>query len=97
MRKPRARTQADTAANATLRAQLATSTAGLASCDTKNAQLYQLSNQILDAYSHKDDVLGAFANHEPFTGFARVKLQNIVQDDQDKLSSDQVDPAGTSP
>jgi hypothetical protein len=42
-------------------------------------------------------VFSAFADHEPFTGFARVKLQNIVQDDQDKLDSEQINPAGTSP
>lgn len=89
--------QAATAEVTALRAQLATVNAGLAGCTTKNAQLYQLGNQILDAYSHKDDVFGAFANHEPFIGFKRVQLQNIVQNDQDKLDANQIDPAGTTP
>jgi chromosome segregation ATPase len=88
---------AATAQVAALKAHLARTQAGLSSCDAQNAQLYQLGNQILDAYSHKDGVFSAFADHEPFTGFARVKLQNIVQDDQDKLDSEQINPAGTSP
>ena len=78
--------------NATLKAQLAASSTGLAGCRTKNAQLYNLGNQILDAYSHKDDVFGAIADREPFIGFKRVQLQNIVQDDQDKLYSNQIVP-----
>ena len=89
--------QATTAELAALKAQLATTNAGLADCHTKNAQLYQLGNQILDAYAHKDDVFGAFADHEPFIGFKRVQLQNIVQNDQDRLDANQINPAGTTP
>ncbi len=84
--------QAAAAANAQLTAQLAAEKAKTNGCDAKNAALYALGNQILDAYAHKDDGLSAFANHEPFIGFARVKLQNIVQDDQDKLFENQVNP-----
>lgn len=80
---------------AALQTQLASTNAGLAQCSTKNAEMYVLSNQILDAYAHKDDVLNAFANHEPFIGFKRVQLENIVQNDQDKLYDDQVNPGGT--
>lgn len=83
--------------NAALKAQLAIATMGLASCDTKNAQLFIIANQILDAYSHKDDLFGAIADHEPFIGFKRVQLQNIVQDDQDKLYENQVVPPGAGP
>jgi chromosome segregation ATPase len=77
--------------NAALKAQLASSTNGLASCRTKNTQLYTVGNQILDAYSHKDDLFGAIADREPFIGFKRVQLQNIVQDDQDKLYDNEID------
>jgi hypothetical protein len=70
---------------------------GLSVCDAKNAALYKLGNQILDAYSHKDDIFGAIADREPFIGFKRVQLQNIVQDDQDKLYNDQVNPSGAGP
>ena len=89
--------QAEAAENAALKAQLATTNTSLSSCTAKNAQLFAIGNQILDAYSHKDDVLGAFANHEPFIGFKRVQLQNIVQDDQDKLYNNQINPAGAAP
>jgi chromosome segregation ATPase len=85
------------AENATLKAQLATLNNGLSVCDAKNAALYKLGNQILDAYSHKDDIFGAIADREPFIGFKRVQLQNIVQDDQDKLYNDQVNPSGAGP
>jgi chromosome segregation ATPase len=83
--------------NAALKAQLATASAGLASCNTKNAQLFDLGNQILDAYSHKDDVFGVIADHEPFIGYKRVQLQSIVQDDQDKLYDNQIVRPGTGP
>jgi chromosome segregation ATPase len=82
--------------NTALEAQLATLNAGLASCQTKNTQLYNLGNQILDAYSHKDDLFGTIANREPFTGIKRVQLENIVQDDQNKLDDNQITP-GASP
>ena len=81
------------AENSTLKSQLAALNAGLNSCRAKNAQLYALGNQILDAYSHKDDVFGTIADREPFTGLKRVQLQNIVQDDQDKLDDNQVTPS----
>ena len=84
--------QTAAAVNAQLTVQLAAEKTKNNSCDAKNAALYALGNQILDAYAHKDDGLAAFANHEPFIGFARVKLQNIVQDDQDKLFENQVNP-----
>jgi chromosome segregation ATPase len=85
----------ETSVNAALKSQLASTNAGLASCTAKNAQLYAIGNQILDAYSHKDDVFGTIADREPFIGFKRVQLQNIVQDDQDKLYDNQIIP--TSP
>jgi len=85
------------AENSALQAQLATLNAGLGSCREKNAQLYTLANQILDAYSHKDDLFGTIADREPFIGFKRVQLQNIVQDDQDKIYDNQITPAPPGP
>ncbi len=87
----------ETAANAALQAQLASLNKGLASCDAKNMQLYKIGNQILDAYSHKDDLFGTIADREPFIGIKRVQLQNIVQDEQDKLYDNQITPGATSP
>jgi chromosome segregation ATPase len=69
-----AATAANTAAaqNTQLTAQMAALNTQLNSCTAKNAALFQLGTQILDAYAHKDDPLAMFANHEPFIGFARV-------------------------
>jgi chromosome segregation ATPase len=82
--------------NAALKAQLATTNSSLSTCTAKNTQLYTLSNQILDAYSHKDDLFGAIADREPFTGLKRVQLENIVQGDQDKIYDNKYTP-GASP
>lgn len=84
------------AQNSALKAQLTAVNAGLASCKTKNTQLVDLSNQILAAYSHKDELFGTIADREPFIGFKRVQLQNIVQDDQNKIDDNQM-TTGTSP
>jgi chromosome segregation ATPase len=81
----------ETAKNTQLAAELTTTNGQLASCTTKNTALYNLGNQILDAYSHKDDIFGAIADREPFIGFKRVQLQNIVQNDQDVLFNNHID------
>jgi len=86
---------AKTAANAQLTAQLAARDAAINSCDAKNAVLFKLGNQILDAYGHKDDVFNVIANHEPFIGFKRVQLENAVQDDQQTMLDNQIAPART--
>jgi chromosome segregation ATPase len=83
---------AKTAANAKLSNQLATLTSRANSCEAKNAVLFKLGNQILDAYAHKDDVFGTIADREPFIGFKRVQLQNIVQDDQQTMLDNQIAP-----
>ena len=83
---------AETSSNTQLSSQLADASHAVARCDARNAVLYKLGNQILDAYSHKDDVFGTIADREPFIGFKRVQLQNIVQDDQDKLYDNQINP-----
>lgn len=56
----------------------------LADCRDRNAQLYRLGMEILERYR----AFGrgeALAAREPFTGNARVKLENLVQDYGDKL------------
>jgi hypothetical protein len=85
-----------TAQNAQLTAELAASKASINTCDSKNAALFKLGNQILDAYAHKDDIFGAISNREPFIGFSRVQLQNIVQDGQQTMLDNQILPAQTS-
>ncbi len=95
--KSQTKAQTEAAANAALKARLAATHAALNSCNLKNTQLYDLGMQILTAYAHKDNMLQAFANHEPFIGFKRVQLENIVQDDTDKFDQNQLNPATASP
>jgi hypothetical protein len=85
-----------TAEDAQLTSELAARNATINSCDAKNAALFKLGNQILDAYSHKDDIFGAIGNREPFIGFSRVQLQNIVQNDQQTMLDNQIVPGQTS-
>jgi DNA repair exonuclease SbcCD ATPase subunit len=60
--------------------------------EAKNLALYQLGDEILARYGKAGlgDALGA---KEPFVGFSRVKLENLVQDYKNKLR-DQVIVAG---
>jgi len=85
-----------TAEDAQLTSELAARNATINSCDAKNAALFKLGNQILDAYSHKDDIFGAIGNREPFIGFSRVQLQNIVQNDQQTMLDNEIAPGQTS-
>jgi DNA repair exonuclease SbcCD ATPase subunit len=50
----------------------------------KNLALYKTANEILDRYE-KFGLGDALTAREPFTGLTRVKLQNQVQDYQDKI------------
>jgi chromosome segregation ATPase len=53
--------------------------------ETKNLALFNLGNEILTRYE-KFGLGDAVAAREPFTGIARVKLENLVQGYQDKLA-----------
>ncbi len=55
----------------------------------KNLALYKIASEILDRYQ-KFGLGDAIAAREPFVGLTRVKLQNQVQDYQDKLLSERV-------
>lgn len=57
--------------------------------EAKNLALFKLANEILKRYEHFG--LGdALAAKEPFTGISRVKLENLVQDYQDKVADQRV-------
>jgi hypothetical protein len=88
---------AKTAANAQLTSALAARDQTINACDAKNAILFKLGNQILDAYGHKDDVFNVIANHEPFIGLKRVQLQNAVQDAQQTMLDNQIAPPRNGP
>jgi len=59
--------------------------------ETKNVALFTLGNEILTRY--EDFSLGsALAAKEPFIGLTRTKLENLVQDYQDKLLDQRAQP-----
>ena len=70
------------------RAKLAAKSADLerkvADLRARNVELYKLASEILTRYE-KFGIGEALAAREPFTGNTKVKLQNIVQDYNDKL------------
>ncbi len=63
----------------------------IADREAKNLAMFKLANEILTRYERfgLGDAIGA---REPFTGLTRVKLENLVQDYQDKLIAQKVKP-----
>ena len=59
--------------------------------ERKNLELYKLANEILIRYE-KFGLGDALAAREPFTGIARVKLETLVQDYQDRIADNFVKP-----
>jgi hypothetical protein len=59
--------------------------------ETRNVELFKIGNEILGRY--EDFSLGnALSSKEPFVGITRVKLENLVQDYQDKLLDQRAEP-----
>ena len=74
-----------------LATQLSAAQAQVGTCTAKNQQLYNIGNEILDAYSHVG--LGTvLASREPFAASERVKLENAAQAYGDKLYEQRYDP-----
>ena len=63
--------------------------------ETKNVELFKIGNEILTRYE-KFSLGEALLAKEPFTGITKVKLEGLVQDYQDKLLNQKVEP-GTTP
>lgn len=59
--------------------------------ERKNLELYKTANEILTRYE-KFGLGEALSAKEPFTGITRVKLENQVQDYQDKIADEKVKP-----
>ena len=55
----------------------------------KNLSLYKVGTEILGRYE-KFGLGDALTAREPFVGITRVKLQNLVQENQDKLLNERV-------
>jgi chromosome segregation ATPase len=59
--------------------------------EAQNRELFKTGNEILTRYE-KFGLGTALSAREPFTGLTRVKLQNLVQDYQDKLLDQKAKP-----
>jgi chromosome segregation ATPase len=64
--------------------------------ETKNLALFNLGNEILTRYE-KFSLGDALTAKEPFTGISRVKLEELVQGYQDKISDQRVTPGEIPP
>jgi len=74
-----------------LAGQLADAQNRLADRETKNLALFVLGNEILNRY--EEFSLGtALRAKEPFVGKSRARLENLVQDYQDQLANNRVQP-----
>ena len=82
------------------RAKLAKAAEGLAkqseACEAKNEALFKAAGEVLD---HLKDisVAEAIAAHEPFVGTKRIELQNLAQDDEDKLLVQRISDRSPAP
>lgn len=63
---------------------------------TRNVELYKVGNEILNRYAKftLGDALGA---REPFIGTSRVKLENLIQDYDDRLRAQRAPVASATP
>jgi chromosome segregation ATPase len=59
--------------------------------ERKNIELFKTANEILTRYE-KFGLGEALSAKEPFTGITRVKLENQVQDYQDKIADQRIKP-----
>lgn len=63
---------------------------------SKNAAMFKLGSEILTRYE-KFGLGEALLAREPFVGITRVKLENLVQDYQDKLVDQKIKPSDEKP
>lgn len=74
-----------------LSTQLTQAQGQVTTCTAKNKQLYQIGNEILDAYSHMT-IGSVVASREPFAASERVRLENAAQAYGDRLYEQRYDP-----
>ncbi|MBL8226207.1 MAG: hypothetical protein JNM50_12860 [Chromatiales bacterium] len=71
---------------ASLRQEVARTTAGLKSCATNNVALAGIASEALTRYEKKG-CFGALAQTEPFTGIQRARIQNAVADSRQQVEA----------
>ena len=62
---------------------------------SRNAAMFRTANEILTRYE-RFGLGDALAAKEPFVGVTRVKLENLVQDYEDKLADERIKNSGRS-
>ena len=63
----------------------------LSQCVGRNERMYAVARGIVDRYQ-KMSLAQLIRDREPILGFARVQLENLAQDDQDRLLEQRVKP-----
>jgi hypothetical protein len=84
------------AARAKLAGTLSATKNTLADRERKNISLFNTANEILDRYQNYS--LGkALLAREPYVGTTRVRIENLVQDYQDKILDNRISAPSTKP
>lgn len=73
----------------TLTTNLASTNLSLRTCEQKNSKLHQFSTDLINIYD-KPSIYTAVMRDEPFFQLKRVELENILQDQQDKVNDEKV-------
>ena len=76
----------------TAEAGLRANTAALQTCKATNTKLIDVAEQILHLYQTQGFRSILLKSYEPFVGFERVKLENLVQDYDDKIHDQEYVP-----
>ena len=72
-----------------LSTNLAATTKSLNTCESKNTKLYQFGAELIQIYD-KPSTYNAVMRKEPFFQLKRVELENILQNQKDKLDDEQL-------
>jgi len=67
------------------KAGLAANTKALETCKATNARLIDVSEQVLHLYQDRSFIWVLRKSYEPLIGAAKVDIENIVQDYDDKI------------
>ena len=74
----------------TLSSNLAFTTKSLSACEVKNTKLFEFGSQLIKIYD-KPSAYKAMMQQESFFQLKRVELENILQNQQDKLDAESIE------
>jgi hypothetical protein len=61
-------------------------------CETKNAQLYSVTNDLIARYKQNRGAWEKLLIAEPFTGLKSVQVENLLQDFREKAAAQRIAP-----